>query len=309
MENKDINNKDMKDREAKQDADEKKTGEDEIIEEASEEISKEEDIEKEVCEEGPEEKETGKEEAESSIADKYEMFYDLHTHTTYSHGKGTVEENVREAFNRNMEFVAISDHGPGHLFYGVNREDFVNMRNDIERMNVKYPKMNIKMSVEANIVKSGNGLDIRPEEFDEFDFVIAGYHYGLFGCSCVRNWLWSKGIKIGEESLRESNTRMVTEALRKNDISILTHPGDKGPFDIRTIAEVCAETDTLMEINTWHGHMTEEEIRTAAQVEDVKFIISSDAHSPGRVGDFKEGLERAIRAGLDVKRIVNIRER
>ena len=165
------------------------------------------------------------------------------------------------------------------------------------------------MSVEANIIKGGNGLDVREEEFEEFDFVIAGYHYGLFGCSCVRNWLWNKGFKWGEEKLRESNTNMVIDALRKNDIAILTHPGDKGPFDIRKIAEVCAETDTLMEISTWHGHLTVEEIRVAAEVEGVRFIISSDAHSPDRVGDFESGLDRALKAGLDIKRIVNIRER
>ena len=176
-------------------------------------------------------------------------------------------------------------------------------------MNVKYPKMGIKMSVEANIIKGGNNLDVRPEEFEEFDFVIAGYHYGLFGCSCVRNWLWNKGIRWNEDALRKSNTEMVINALRQNDIAILTHPGDKGPFDIKAIAEVCAETDTLMEISTWHGHLTEEEIKIAAEVEGVNFIISSDAHSPARVGDFESGLERAINAGLDIKRIVNIRER
>lgn len=242
------------------------------------------------------------------ISDKYRMVYDLHTHTTYSHGKGLVEDNVREAFNKKLEFIAISDHGPGHLFYGINRNEIVNMRNDIERMNVKYPKLNVKLSVEANIVKEGNGLDITPEEFEEFDFVMAGYHYGLFGCYCIRNWLWSKGFKYGEEKLRQKNTQMVIRALRENDISVLTHPGDKGPFDIRAIAQVCAETDTLMEINTWHGHMTEEEIRLAAEVEDVRFIISSDAHTPERVADFKEGLERAAAAGLDLSRIVNIEE-
>lgn len=243
------------------------------------------------------------------LSDSYRMAYDLHTHTTYSHGKGSVEDNVRRAFDQNMEFIAISDHGPGHLFYGINRNEIVNIRNDIERMNVKYPKMGVKMSVEANIVKGGNGLDVRPEEFEEFDFVIAGYHYGLFGCNCIRNWLWRKGIRIGEEALKKSNTEMVIHALRCNDIAILTHPGDKGPFDIEAIAGVCAETDTLMEINTWHGHMTEEEIRIAAQAEDVKFIISSDAHSPQRVGDFQEGVERAARAGLDLVRIVNIEEK
>ena len=208
-----------------------------------------------------------------------------------------------------MEFIAISDHGPGHLFYGINRNDFVNIRNDIERMNVKYPKLNVKMSVEANIVKNGNGLDVRPEEFEEFDFVIAGYHYGLFGCDCIRNWLWNKGFRAGEASLRKSNTEMVINALRQNDISILTHPGDKGPFDIRAIAEVCVETDTLMEINTWHGHFTEEEIRIAAEVPDVKFILSSDAHTPDRVGDVREGIIRALKAGLDLSRIVNIKEK
>ena len=154
----------------------------------------------------------------NEIADRYELVYDLHTHTTYSHGKGSVEDNVREAFNQGMEFIAISDHGPGHLFYGINRNDFVNIRNDIERMNVKYPKLNVKMSVEANIVKNGNGLDVRPEEFEEFDFVIAGYHYGLFGCDCIRNWLWNKGFRAGEASLRKSNTEMVINALRQNDI-------------------------------------------------------------------------------------------
>ncbi|NLD19190.1 MAG: PHP domain-containing protein [Clostridiales bacterium] len=243
------------------------------------------------------------------IADRYEMIYDLHTHTTYSHGKGSVEDNVRKGIERGLEYIAISDHGPGHLFYGINRNEIVNIRNDIERMNAKYPKTHVKISVEANIIRGGAGLDIKPEEFEEFDFIIAGYHYGLFGCSCVRNWLWSKGLKLGEAGLRRSNTEMVINALRENDISILTHPGDKGPFDIEEIARVCVETDTLMEINTWHGHLTEEEIRIASQVEKVGFIISSDAHTPGRVGDFKEGVERALRAGLDLKRIVNIKEK
>ena len=38
----------------------------------------------------------------NEIADRYELVYDLHTHTTYSHGKGSVEDNVREAFNQGM---------------------------------------------------------------------------------------------------------------------------------------------------------------------------------------------------------------
>ena len=240
---------------------------------------------------------------------EYRLVYDLHTHTTYSHGKGSVEDNVRKAIEADLEYIAISDHGPGHLFYGVNRNDLPNLKRDIEKMNVKFPKLQVKMSIEANTVHGGNGLDITPEEFDQFDFVIAGFHFGLFGCGSVRNWLWTHGIKIGEEKLREKNTEMIVHALRSNDIAILAHPGDKGPFDIRKIAEVCAETDTLMEINCRHGHLTVEEIRTAMEVEDVRFILSSDAHVPEAVGECRPGIERAVEAGLDLSRIVNITRR
>lgn len=239
---------------------------------------------------------------------KYEMIYDLHTHTTYSHGKGSVEDNVRVAVNKGLDFVAITDHGPGHLFYGVKRKNFPKMKEDIDKMNVKFPKIDVKYSVEANTVHGGNGLDVSPEEIKQFDFIIAGFHFGLFGCSSVRNWLWSHGFKAGEESLRKKNTKMIVNALRQNDIAILTHPGDKGPFDLVEIAKVCAETDTLMEINGKHGHLTEKEIALVAQNPDVKFIIGSDAHVPDAVGTFEASLQRAFAAGLDISRIVNIRE-
>lgn len=239
---------------------------------------------------------------------QYEMGYDLHTHTIYSHGRGTIEDNVKAALSKGMSHIAISDHGPGHRFYGIKREDIPKMRQEIEALNRKYPQIRIHLSVEANILKYGNHLDVTRQEYEQYDFVIAGYHYGLPGCYCVSNWLWGHGLKVWEKRLKIKNTDMVIKALYENDISILTHPGDKGPFDILAIAEACADTDTLMEINTWHPHLTVEEIRTASQTE-VQFIISSDAHTPGRVGDFESGLERAQEAGLDLSRIVNLREK
>ena len=77
------------------------------------------------------------------------------------------------------------------------------------------------------------------------------------------------------------------------------------PFDMDELAKACAATDTLMEISTHHKNLTVEEIRIAAKY-DVKFIISSDAHQPYRVGDFEGGLARAEAAGLDIARIVNL---
>ncbi len=54
----------------------------------------------------------------------YKLTFDYHTHTTYSDGKGTMEESVKAAVERGLKALAITDHGPGHLFYGVKRDKF-----------------------------------------------------------------------------------------------------------------------------------------------------------------------------------------
>ena len=46
---------------------------------------------------------------------KYRMIYDHHTHTVYSHGKGTIEDNVRVASEKGHSSIAITDQGPCHL--------------------------------------------------------------------------------------------------------------------------------------------------------------------------------------------------
>ncbi len=48
-----------------------------------------------------------------------------------------------------------------------------------------------------------------------------------------------------------------------------------------------------------------DEIKIAAKF-DVSFIIGSDAHVPEKVGSFEGPLRRALEAGLDPARIVNI---
>jgi len=103
------------------------------------------------------------------------------------------------------------------------------------------------------------------------------------------------------------NTDMIVRALHENNLRILTHPGDKAPVDIMELARVCAETDTWMEISNFHSHLSGEEIKVVAQT-SVQFVISSDAHRPERIGSFEKGLKRAMEAGLDPERIVNIKK-
>ncbi|MGI6212066.1 MAG: PHP domain-containing protein [Anaerovoracaceae bacterium] len=247
--------------------------------------------------------------------DHYRMTFDYHTHTTYSHGwifphgKGTIRENVEAGIAAGLDEIAISEHGPGHVFYGVKRKNYPKIREEIRALQEEHPEIRIWMSVEANVLDGPDHIDLRPEEFNEFDFVLAGYHYGVGHGYCIRNWLQDKGLATRrmKERLRDLNTEMVVKCVEENDIRILTHPGDKAPVDMAEVARACAKTDTWMEISTWHKHLTVEEIRVAMK-EDVRFVISSDAHTPGRVGSFQGGLERAYEAGLDFSRIVNIRE-
>lgn len=126
----------------------------------------------------------------------YIMTYDLHTHTVYSHGKGSVRDNVVAAIEKGLSKIAVTDHGPGHLTYGMKRSSIPNLRREIEQLKAEFPQIEIYMSVEANIITKGAGLDVYPEEFKDYDFVIAGYHYGVLNGYCVENYIRNK-IKGG----------------------------------------------------------------------------------------------------------------
>lgn len=241
------------------------------------------------------------------------LIFDYHTHTTYSHGTGSIEENVREALTKGLKSIAITDHGPGHLTYGVKRKKILTMREEIDRLNKLFNDIEIKLGLEANIIHANGMLDVSESERKYCDIILAGYHYGVFG----KNFLHSAAIHLANfvttrtrmtmKRLKIMNTEAIIKALYNNDIHILTHPGSKGFVFIQEIAKACAETNTLMEISNSHSHLTVEEIKEAAK-EDVKFVISSDAHRPEKVGEFKTGLKRVLEAGIPIERVVNLRQ-
>ena len=241
------------------------------------------------------------------IVSQYRMIYDHHTHTTFSHGKGSIEDNVKVAVEKGLKSIAITDHGPGHLTYGIDRNKIKVMRDEIERLKLVYPQIEILLGVEANTLRVAPYIDLTEEEKKGLDIVLAGYHFGILRAGMVPNYISNHtGLFTGDNSsLKVANTAMILNALYENDIAILTHPGDKGPFDIEDIAKACVDTNTMIEINAKHKHLTIDEIKLASKY-DVKFVIGSDAHISSKVGSFEEPLKRALEAGLDPERIVNI---
>ncbi|MDF2655735.1 MAG: hypothetical protein K0R19_2209 [Bacillota bacterium] len=243
---------------------------------------------------------------------KYRLSYDLHTHTTFSHGKGSIEDNVKAAVARGLTAVGISDHGPGHVTYGVKRENIAVMRREIDRLKPLYPQIEILLGVEANIINPSGRLDVLPEELPYLDYVLAGYHFGVFGEKPfkalglhARNYILTGWLHRSTKKQLKYNTDLTVRAIYENNIKILTHPGDKGVFDIGEIAVACAARGTLMEISTWHDWLTVEGIKEAAKT-DARFVISSDAHTPDRIGDCMGAVERIKAAGLDFERVENL---
>ena len=242
----------------------------------------------------------------------YRLLYDLHTHTTFSHGKGSIEENVKAAISKGLKTVGISDHGPGHVTYGIKRSDISVMRSEVERLKPIYPEIEILLGVEANIINPSGKLDVTEEEVKQFDYLLAGYHYGVFGENPAlalglhaRNFVLSGWFHKSTKRQEKLNTELTVRAIYENEIKILTHPGDKGSFDIGEIALACADRGTLMEISTWHKWLTVDGIKQAAKT-DALFVISSDAHTPERIGDCLGAVDRIKAAGLDFGRVVNL---
>jgi putative hydrolase len=249
---------------------------------------------------------------------KYKMTFDYHTHSLYSHGmtpwthhgKGTIEENAKAAAAKGLAAIALSDHGPGHMTYGIRLQDLPKIREEINRVKLLVPELEIYLSVEANIRSGSKSLDISPTEAKEFDFMLGGYHLAVRHAHTTSNYFINRGYFANESNTRKAlirNTEMIVRALHENKLRILTHPGDKAPVDILEVARVCAETDTWMEISNFHSHLSGEEIKKVSQT-SAQFVISSDAHRPERIGSFEKGLKRAMEAGLDPARIVNIIE-
>lgn len=229
---------------------------------------------------------------------------------------GDIEDNWKAAKDAGMEVLGIADHGPGHIGFGISRKHLPEMRAKIEAVNARAQQEGgprVQLGVEANIINPDGELDMTPAELAQLDFVIAGYHFGTIGKAPVRAGLMHAAGFVyshtGRSAARQRdyNTRLVVEAVKHNPIKILSHPGAKADFDISAIARVCEEYGTWMEINNRHGCLTVEGIRQAAKY-DVTFIIGSDAHIPGDVGHYDEALGRAIEAGLDLSRIVNLRQ-
>lgn len=237
---------------------------------------------------------------------------DLHTHTTFSHGKGTILDNVTAAMAQGLTAIAIADHGPRSApWVGASLKDLEQMAREVRELDRRAVGVKVLAGAECNITSARGHVDVPAELRSQLDIVLAGLHPGTLPRS-AQDWLvltgsnWYARANPGHRSrARSANTRAVVEAVLRNDIDVITHPGYHLDIDTVELARACAFRNTAMEINARHHEMTVEFCRLAAR-EGARFVINSDAHQPAEVGAVSRGIAVARAAGLGPEQILNV---
>ena len=240
------------------------------------------------------------------------LLADYHTHTKYSrnhHGKGTIDENVRGAYEKGLRQIAITDHGFNQKMYGVRRKDIPNVKKDIEEAKERYP-IDVLLGVEANLISSKGEIDIVDSDYENLDILLCGFHRLVKSTSTREQFgfvlknIFCEIFHHTSKKQREKNTNAYINAMRKYKIDIITHLNHVCKVDVEKVARVAKETGTLIGLNGKRLGMSDEEILTCYNL-GCKFVINSDAHSPDRVGECHLGLEAALRLRIPDSAIVN----
>ena len=238
------------------------------------------------------------------------LFADYHTHTIYSHGTGTIMDNVAVAKNKGLREIAITDHSFDHFSFGVKRENMKKMRWEIDEINEKYNDIKVLLGLECNIISRDGQIDLDDEVMKYMDIVLLGYHMmvrlkgipsfmNIYG----KNYI-SKVSKAMAKEMRQSNTDIMINAIKKYKVDIITHPGARISMDTGRLAEAAAKVGTALEINSKSNIMTVDYLKVAAG-HGARFVINSDAHKPQDVGNFRNAIELAESAGLTNAQIIN----
>lgn len=238
------------------------------------------------------------------------IYGDYHTHTIYSHGKGTIMDNVMAARRKGLTEIAITDHGIRHFTFGVRKRNILKMRQEIDRINEHCEGIKVLLGMECNIVSSEGDIDMNDDIRKHLDILLVGYHMMVRPLSIKDTWniyglnYMDKFFSYNTEKVKERNTVSIAKAIEKHKIDIITHPGARIPIDTTYVAGVAAKAGTALEINSSSGNLTTEQVKAAVK-HGVKFVINSDAHRPEDVGNLERGIKIAIEAGLQSNQIIN----
>lgn len=215
---------------------------------------------------------------------------DYHTHTALSHGIGDVAALAAVARKKGLSTLAVTEHGPANIFYGLNPEKRARLISECRAES--SPSLRVLTGLECNL--TGRGKTDAPRS-ESWDVLLLGFHRGVLPRDrfSFRALLELTGLCLSPEK----NTAALMAALDTAPFFAVSHPGLYIPLDIPALARFCAARSIFLEINASSMPMTERDVLSAADC-GARFILSSDAHTPERVGDVGRALALAERANV-----------
>lgn len=235
---------------------------------------------------------------------------DFHTHTVFSHGKGSILDNALSAKARGLKKIAITDHGHGHTVYGI-RSKKVPLMQSLCKKATYETGVEVLLGVEANILGISGKTDMKERDMEFMDVYLAGIHKCI-AYDKIKEWfmLFGKNFTARHfhkpsESLIKRNTEVYINAIKNNPIDILTHPGFCAFINAYDVARCCEDYGTIFEIDARKKHLEDDEWEQVLKT-GVNFVIDSDAHSPEKIGVIGQAEELIKRVGIPKERILNI---
>ena len=219
---------------------------------------------------------------------------DLHIHTAWSDGTGTVPEMAGAAQALGYEYVAVCDHAKGPQFpRGLDETAIARQREEIGQVNRALDGLTVLAGIECSIKDDGS-LDIGKKTLQDLDVVVAGVHADL---------------QMEERAM----TERLLAALHNEHIDILAHPTgrillQREPMrsDLAAIAEAAAGLGVFLEINAHPGRLDLPDTGCmAAREHGVKFAIGSDAHTKEGLRSMELGVATARRGWLAAGDVIN----
>jgi DNA polymerase (family 10) len=219
---------------------------------------------------------------------------DLHSHTTWSDGRASVEEMGRAAMARGYAYLAICDHTPAvGAVRGLTADDVRRQAEEITAANDVLAPFRVLRGIECDILPDGR-LDLPDDVLAELDWVQASVHRG-------------------QRMPRDEMTRRVIEALRHPSVRCLSHPKGRyinrrpeNALDLDRVFQIALEHDVALEVNGLPDRLdlSAEHVREALRA-GVKLVCSTDAHSVRGLDNMQFSVATARRGGATAADVLN----
>ena len=208
---------------------------------------------------------------------------DLHSHTTHSDGRDSLEQMVLAARARGYKYYAVTDHPRGTLA----EQDL-----EIDTLNERLKPFKILKGIEVNIRIDGS-LSLPDEVLAKRDWVMASLH-AAFDRNPTERVLTAMENPhvdcIGHLTARKINIRPAAN------------------IDFERVVAKALETGTFFEINAQPNRLDlrDSQARLAGEA-GVKIAVNTDAHQLSALQHMEMGVAQARRAWLTKDQVLNTR--